>query len=62
MKKLNRTGRAIIVRSRRRAAKAHFALFKNLVKAKQKDEARGRGFCEGERALALNGSRRRWET
>lgn len=50
MKKLNRTGRAIIVRSRRRAAKAHFALFKNLVKAKQKDEARGRRFCEGERA------------
>lgn len=61
MKKLNRTGRAIIVRSRQRAAKAHFALFKNLVKAKQKDEARGRGFCEGV-ALALNGSRRRWET
>lgn len=50
MKKLNRTGRAIIVRSRQRAAKAHFTLFKNLVKAKQKDEARGRGFCEGERA------------
>lgn len=47
MKKLNR---AIIVRLRRRAAKAHFALFKNLVKAKQKDEARGRSFCEGERA------------
>lgn len=47
MKKLNR---AIIVRPRRRAAKAHFALFKNLVKTKQKDEARGRSFCEGERA------------
>lgn len=35
-KELNRTTRTIIVRSRGRAAKAHFALFKNLMKAKQR--------------------------
>lgn len=35
-KRRSRTARAIIVRSRRRAAKAHFALFKNLMKAKQR--------------------------